>query len=267
MRRKETTKNRRVLILFAIIFMLMEIFIIPYRGMIVKASSISIPKDAKEYQGHYYKVYELDKAVTWSKAQQYCETKGGHLVTITSVGEEIFVENLSKNLESWIGAQYVNHKWKWVTNEKWSYENNRLGISSWGEWEYITLHSGRWKGWTSGTYSYRAIYRYICEWDTSRETILPDQVKLSKVKKVTSTSAMLSWKKVSNAKGYTIYMKTGKKGTYKKIADIKGGNTTAYYKTKLKKGKTYYFRVRAYKKIYGERSYGELSVPKSIKIK
>ncbi len=62
-------------------------------------------------------------------------------------------------------------------------------------------------------------------------------------------------------------MKKGKKGTMKKIATIKGKNSTAYVKDKLVKGNTYYFQIRAYKTIYGEKSYGDLSVIKSIKLK
>ena len=108
---------------------------------------------------------------------------------------------------------------------------------------------------------------FICEWDTSTATVLPDTVKLSSVKKASSTSAILTWKKVSDAKGYVVYMKTGKNGKYKKIADIKDRSTTSYYKTKLQRKKTYYFRVRAYKSIYGERSYGELSTEKKITMK
>ncbi len=61
-------------------------------------------------------------------------------------------------------------------------------------------------------------------------------------------------------------MKTGKNGSYKKIGES-SKNYNSLYKDKLKKGQTYYFRVRAYKNIFGERSYGELSAEKKIKIK
>jgi hypothetical protein len=60
---------------------------------------------------------------------------------------------------------------------------------------------------------------YICEWDTSRALCLPDQVSLNSVKKLDSKTVVLSWKKISDAKGYAIYMKKGKKGTFKKIGD------------------------------------------------
>jgi len=78
---------------------------------------------------------------------------------------------------------------------------------------------------------------------------------------------MLTWKEIRNAEGYSIYMKTGADGTYKKVADLDVGDVTTYNKTKLKSGNTYYFMVRAYKTIMNERSYGELSVTKKIFLK
>lgn len=230
------------------------------------ASTISIPSSARQYRGHYYKVYK--ETVTWDKAQQRCEAKGGHLVTMTSAGEATFVESLTGKYKNyWIGVQKINGKWKWVTGEKFSYH---LFVESGSEYEpcaYLT--NGYWEvnssDWIIGGGA--EVSYYICEWDTSTATVLPDQVKLSSVKKATSNSIILSWKKVSGVKGYAIYMKKGKNGKYKKIKDIKSGNITTYYKAKLKRKNTYYFRVRAYKNIYGERSYGELSAEKKIKLK
>ena len=72
----------------------------------------------------------------------------------------------------------------------------------------------------------------------------------------------LSWKKVSEAKGYEIYRKIGKTGKYKKIKTITKNSTVKYTNTKLKKGTAYYYRVRSYtidangKKVFGEWSNG-----------
>lgn len=67
-------------------------------------------------------------------------------------------------------------------------------------------------------------------------------------------SATLSWKKVSSAKGYEIQYSTSNKF---KSAKSKTTSKTKVTFTKLKKKKTYYFRIRAYKlngktKIYGK---------------
>lgn len=236
----------------------------------VQAATYSIPSSAKTYKGHCYKVYYVKESITWDKAEQYCESKGGHLVTITSAGEATFVEKIAnathKNALFWIGGISKNKQWTWVTGEKMTYKAPlKAGSQSSERGLLLTTYNDTWI--TYGPASASKQSYYICEWDTSTATVLPEQVALSGVKKVTSTSVVVSWKKVSDAKGYAVYMKTGKNGTYKKVKTITNKNTTAFYQTKLKKGQTYYFRVRAYKDIYGEKSYGDLSVEKKITLK
>ena len=42
------------------------------------------------FGGHTYAVYE--QVMDWDAARQYCESMGGHLVTITSAEEQRFLE-------------------------------------------------------------------------------------------------------------------------------------------------------------------------------
>jgi hypothetical protein len=233
----------------------------PTDRMEVQASEYSIPSSAKEYGGHYYKLYQEDSSISWSRAEEKCEALGGHLAVITSSQEEAFVEKIAGSHSCWIGAYTdSNGNKKWVNGEIFYYYPRE---SEFYDDEEIYLSDGVW----DYRYTYGYLYYYICEWDTSTATVLPAQVKFTSLKKASSTQAVLSWKKVSGAKGYAIYMKTGKKGTYKKIDTVKGASTTTYIASGLKSGKTYYFRIRAYKRIYGERCYGELSVEKKIKMK
>lgn len=188
----------------------------------------------------------------------------GHLVTLTDVKEATFVEKLTdgRNLY-WIGARGKDNKYRWVTNEKTTY----TPYNGWPDDAYGVCFNAQ-NGVLDGYWhADDKTGFYICEWDTSREFVLPDQVSLSTPKKASKTSVTLNWKKISDAKGYCIYMKTGKNGTYKKIKEITDKGITTYTKTKLTRGKTYYFRVRAYKKMFGEKSFGDVSVEKSIKLK
>ncbi|SFC37790.1 Ig-like domain-containing protein [Butyrivibrio sp. YAB3001] len=230
----------------------------------VEASTFKIPNDAKPFNGHYYKLYYSQSGVTWAKAQQLCDALGGHLVTITSSKEETFIENIvdkSSYEEYAIGAYSKGAGWKWITNEKATY-------TPCGGWPSAgtdlvcakRMNSGALDSWWTTTF-----YYYMCEWDTSTEDILPDQVTLSSVKKASYKSINVSWKKVSGAKGYAVYMKQDK-GDYKKVADITDPSITTFNMNNLTGGSTYYFRVRAYKMIYGEKSFGELSYAKSVKL-
>lgn len=66
----------------------------------------------------------------------------------------------------------------------------------------------------------------------------------------------VSWNKVTGASGYEIYMATSSSGTYKKLTTV-GSSKTSYIESGLANGKTYYFKVRAYRlgendaKVYG----------------
>ena len=57
----------------------------------------------------------------------------------------------------------------------------------------------------------------------------------------------VTWEENEKAGGYIVYRKTSKSGSWKKVATIKESDTTYYKDTSVKKGKTYYYTVRAYK--------------------
>lgn len=81
-------------------------------------------------------------------------------------------------------------------------------------------------------------------------------------------SATLKWKKVSKATGYAVYRATSKTGKYKAVKTVTSGKTVKYTDKSLKKGKTYYYKVKAYKKASdGKKIYGAYSAVKSVKVK
>lgn len=84
-------------------------------------------KKAKEYEGHYYEV--INQSCSWKEAKKLCEEKGGHMVTITSHDEQLFIEKLVEEKgvmkHYWLGAtdREEEGKWKWITGEKWGFTN------------------------------------------------------------------------------------------------------------------------------------------------
>ena len=95
------------------------------------------------------------------------------------------------------------------------------------------------------------------------------QRKLAKVTKLSVANAgskklKVSWKKAPAASGYEVWMATSKKGEYKLIKKTSGSSFTH---TKLKKNKTYYYKIRSYKKISGEIMYSGWTSYKSKKAK
>lgn len=78
--------------------------------------------------------------------------------------------------------------------------------------------------------------------------------------------ATVAWTNVSGETGYQLYYATSKNGTYSKIANYKA-NTAKAYKTGLKSGRTYYFKVRTYINTDSGYVYSPFSAVKSVKIK
>lgn len=88
----------------------------------------NIPADAVKfnYNGHSYKLF--DTGLTWADAKTYCETLGGHLVTITSGVEQAFVQDLIVNRGTkgyyWTGGVRSSaNNFVWITGEEFSYSN------------------------------------------------------------------------------------------------------------------------------------------------
>ncbi len=74
-----------------------------------------------------------------------------------------------------------------------------------------------------------------------------------------TTTLKVNWKKVGGATGYRIYRSTKKNGTYKRVATIKKKSTLSYKNTGLSTGKTYYYKVRAYRTVKGKKVWGAYS--------
>ena len=82
-----------------------------------------------------------------------------------------------------------------------------------------------------------------------------------------NNTVSVNWKKTNGASGYYIYRTTSKKGKYSKIKTITSGKTLKYTDKKVKKGKTYYYKVVPFRKISGKAVKGASSAVKSIAFK
>ena len=79
-----------------------------------------------------------------------------------------------------------------------------------------------------------------------------------------SKSVAIRWNSIDIAEGYQVYYATSSNGSYKKASTLTGTGTTV---KGLKKGKTYYFKVRAYRYTESGTEYSSYSSVKSVKVK
>lgn len=101
--------------------------------------------------------------------------------------------------------------------------------------------------------------KYYTEIETATKPLVPTVTAKSDSGKVS-----LSWKEISGATGYVVYMSEKKDSGFEKI-----GSTTKLSCTikNLKKGKTYYFKVKAYIKVDGKNIYSDATKAIAVKVK
>ena len=110
----------------------------------------------------------------------------------------------------------------------------------------------------------------VSTWGSSsaayKDSTKPGQTKSLKASSK-SSAVTLTWNKVTRASGYQVYRYNSKTKKYEKLATVKGNTTFSYKNTKLKKGTTVKYKVRAYKTYNGTNYYGAFSDIVSIKVK
>lgn len=129
-----------------------------------------LPSGAREFNGHYYYIYNLPEVTTWEQAQQYCRSKNGYLATLTTKEENAFAYSLLKSFNL-TGAYFGLHDtgyndWKWVNNEKFSYSNWAYGEPSSYSEPYGMFYEKYVETWNDGDFgNYTSKDRaFICEW-------------------------------------------------------------------------------------------------------
>lgn len=98
-------------------------------------------------------------------------------------------------------------------------------------------------------------------------TDAPAKTKLKSAKKLGASAVKLTWKRVKDCTGYEIHMSKKKNTGYKKTATIRKPGKVTCTRKKLKRKKTWYFKVRAYKTVNGNTCYGDFSNVKKVIIK
>lgn len=96
-------------------------------------------------------------------------------------------------------------------------------------------------------------------------TAKPAQVKNVRTSSTYALRTTIKWNRVSGASGYKVYRSTG--SGYKCIKTIKSGSSVKYTDKSVAAGKTYYYKIRAFKKVNGSYKYGSYSSSKKVKTK
>lgn len=159
----------------------------------------------------------------------------------------------------------VNLSWKSVIGAN-GYDIYRATSKNGSYKKVQTIKSGKTVTWTDTTVTVGKTYYYKMKAraadgkvSAAFSSIVSSKIQLGKVTglKVSSNKnkkVKLQWKEMSGATGYRIYISTSAKGKYKLVTIKKGQRNDTTTVSKLKKGKTYYFKVVAYK-VYNKRTF------------
>ena len=141
----------------------------------------------------------------------------------------------------------------YVQNPEWASQNVLLDNSNFTFKSYNTKKAtisatGKINAKTVGKYKIKATLKNATGTSVTKSgkiTFPQPKIKVTVKKK----KAIVTWKKLKAAKGYYVYRREakGKKYTkWKKVKNIKKNTTVKYKDSKLKKGKTYQYKVVAY---------------------
>ncbi|KJU85518.1 secreted protein containing C-type lectin domain protein [Candidatus Magnetobacterium bavaricum] len=127
------------------------------------SAKITNPENNHTYQ-------RFDVLRTWDGAKAYCEELGGHLATVISGNEDIFlIDNFCSSVRCWLGAtdKESENTWVWITGEDF--------IDEWEPWapgepnnnndkseeDCLEYKNAQWNDTECG-----AVHYPLCEWDT-----------------------------------------------------------------------------------------------------
>ena len=214
---------------------------------------------------YYLKVQAFAKNAV-DKEYTLCVNKIGNKKTsVTSVKSTAY----NKLKVSWkvvpAAASYQVYR---STKKDGDYQNiktiDSVGISSWTD---SSVKTGK-------TYYYKI--KVVVKTQNGNQTSGFSNVKSAKAVPAKTTlkakasnakNVKLTWSKVKGANGYEIYRSNRKDGKYQKVKTISKGGTTSYKDGKLKKSTTYYYKIRAYRKVDRKKVYGSYSSVVSVKTK
>lgn len=95
---------------------------------------------------------------------------------------------------------------------------------------------------------------------------MPGRAAIAKISSK-GRAVTIKWKAAEGARGYVICRAAKKAGKYKVVKTVTKRGAGKWKNTRLKKGKTYYYKIRAYRLVSGKKVYGSYSAVKKIKVK
>lgn len=175
-----------------------------------------------------------------------------------------------------INYKTVQISWSSVDNADGYMVYRRTADSGWKKIAFrVTDISYKDQKAVTGTTYYYTVKAYSYAWGEMTVSSydkdgVAGKARLGKVKIATANSESYStirvtWNKVSGANGYRVYRSTSKDGKYTAIGSTAKNSAVTFLDKKAVTGKTYYYKVRAYRNVSGKKVYGSYSATEKAK--
>lgn len=244
-----------------------------FKATKITKNSVTLKWDKVEDIDGYEISYKKASAGKWQTIEVESANKTSYIVKKLSVGTKynfrvrayIFYEEDDEDYEDEEevldeGVEYEEDD-SYYEDEEDDYEEED---EEWDDYEY-----GEYAKMTLSTLNKKGEGDKAAESNTS-EPPASSSVKVPVLKNVKSKAAKkveVKWTKSAKATGYEIYISLKKDSGYKKVGTVKNNSKVNYTIKKLKSGKVYFVKVRAYVKSKGQYSYTKYSKVKKVKVK
>ncbi len=220
------------------------------------ASQSPLPYENIMYTLHFYSATHKD--MYRDKLKKALENGLPVMVTEFGVSEASGDGNINTSeAKKWLDLLDQNQ----ISYFAWSLSNKNETAS------LLKVGTPKKSGWTKSDLSEAGKWvfgQYVQRSETKTTSYEPGKVKKITVKNQKGKKVKVTITTVDSAQGYEIAYSTNK--NFKKCKYIKT-NKNKYSIKKLKKKKTYYIKVRAYRTVDGKTYYGNYSATKKVKIK
>lgn len=162
--------------------------------------------------------------------------------------------------ETWSSDVYADHSWE---ERAGNYCDELFTLNKGTYYLFVSVDLAA--DWREKTFGDQTTSDYpLGLWLSVNKTAYTKTPVLRTVKSGADGTAKLTYTKVSNAKGYQVQYSASKGFASAKSVNAK---KNAVVVKKLRKGRTYYFRARAYRTISGKKYWGAWSDVKSVKVR
>ena len=125
-----------------------------------------------ELNGHKYQLYK--SSYTWNQVNDYANSLGGHLATISDENENKAINSLIQGISStaaWLGGYHDSNGWHWVTGEPFAYTHWASDAPSYtcGQEDKLCIWNSN-SNWNDEMANYKHDY-FVVEYESPVESI------------------------------------------------------------------------------------------------